>query len=64
MFNIFSETCREVKAVLVQRVEAAAVPVVDERHVVILEVDRHHPEATVAVEARPQSTNTGSTSGT
>lgn len=61
-FTFFSETCPEVRAV--QRAEAAAVPVVDERRVVILEVVRHRLEAAVAVEARPQSTNTGSTSGT
>lgn len=62
MFYISSESCLEVRVVLAPRAAAAAVPVVDEHRVAIQEVVRHRLEAVVAVEARPQSTNTGSMS--
>lgn len=60
----YSEPCQEVRAVVAQRAEVAAVRAAVELHAATLEVIRAQVEAVVAAEARPPLTNIGSMSET
>lgn len=59
-----SELCREARAAVGQRAEVEAVRAAVGLHAAILEVVRGRVAAAVAAEARPQLTNTDSTSET
>lgn len=61
---VCSELCQEARAAVAQRVEVAAVRAAVGLHAAILEVVRDQVAAAVVVEARPQLTNTDSTSET
>jgi len=56
-----TEPWQEVRAAVAQRAEVAAVHAAVELHAAILEVIQGQVAAAAAAEARPQSTNTGST---
>lgn len=63
-FIFHSEPCQEVRAVVAQRAEVAAVHAAVELHAAILEVVRGQVAAAAEAEARLPLTNIGSTSET